>query len=187
MEKHTVNPFDPIRASYKHLASRFIDRNETVNVSPAWKATLAAVVVGMSLSMSPAHAELGPNMALGSANYVANMEMFANDRAKAALEGEGRVVTIAGGSIENHSMKQVEMPDGTKIWLNREGKPHDLITIPAVQYPDGSFEHYDNGKLTTAPGSTLAAIHKDRETHIKDGAVLIYVAPKAKATSALKF
>lgn len=62
----------------------------------------------------------------------------------------GAQVVATGGA--DKSMRQMQLVDGTKLWINREGKLHDLGAEPAVQYPGGVGEHYNNGVFLRMTG-----------------------------------
>lgn len=174
----------PIRKSITHLASRFIERAASLDVSGGYKLMLASALASVALVVSQAQAA-EPGMIETVAPAQAKV-LFENRTAAKTDDqvrnGSAKLIRLAGGTgndFSQYSMRQFQLEDGTTVWVNKEGKPHDLVLIPAVQYPNGGFEHFENGKLSTEAGSTLAARYPDgREIHL-DERGMVTVEPAA--------
>lgn len=66
---------------------------------------------------------------------------------------------------------------GDRVWLDRNGRASDYGIQPAVVSADGSYQHFNNGRLAPQPGRTLVSVDKEgQETHVINGE-LVAMAP----------
>lgn len=158
-----------LHAAILDLAMHFTDRNPIPRISAGFKASLCVTLGAMTIA-SVAHAQTPPPMQMPMQQAMemqnARTEWIAS-QLKDPASGVRVIKTGDGG------MKQIQMTDGSTIWLNKDGKPHDFGYSPAVQYPDGGFEHFRDGRMATAPGSTLSARLGGQEIHLRNGVVVM--------------